>query len=808
MAVYISPNTAQELVVGRTLCFTGNAVVTIDAEDLAHLDMPTSGATWTYNYSSWVFKKTGGSNETWADCSVITDATVYGLQPFHIEACNSTFVTPASPYRNVHWFIGLVDDADTHYRIEVMKYCNNATVPNCNQVSSSGVAWILAIDIGTARVYERNVNFNERFRIRSDGATLFFEHFEGGVLIRDHYIELPTTTVWRMEVGAAYIGNEITCAGFIKGRYQGNIPVTWSHPMGGVLIENGNTACFSSDSAGPYQVCVASEFDDPLCVDINVAALTFTPIGLSCDECVFLGETVNFESNGGLDGTLVVVDELSNPAGTVLSALSWQAPGNSGTYIATYSLGEDEVSCTINVIEPLQVLNIAGDTISGLAPGESVQLLTNYEWPNIVWENVDCPNIVSPTGLVSIPSRLNDDCFGSLDCVIRCRLVDTPEADCPNLTSGVNQVYVDLRVLVDPVYPTPEFGGPKPLKWKPETPEYKVQINEFEGGCDETYLKNRVAIQKWTVRYAGLRYEVDNPCYPQPECDEPQGYIDGYDQSYQVAKRLDDFWNLVAGTSGYFTLKDPRTGIVWKRVRFNGTMERDHINWYTTQSRDFQMAWHPCCATGPLGGVCIHDTVIDNIPPSAPTSPSVTVLSQSEIKVFWTAATDNVGIKEYEIEVSDFDDNVLRTFKTGNSTPRYVDTGLRHSTTRKYRIRAYDFLGNFSPWSSLTVGTTFAGDDGPPSIPGNVRVEPAGPYAMNIYWDSSVDDNAIDHYMLLVAEDRGARRDPINVGLVTEFYYDFNLQPGIKYAVYVKAVDTYGKSSSWSLKVTCRMPYE
>lgn len=863
----ILPNTPQTTIPGIPACFQGSATVSIEQTDFMYMDIPETGTNYTYNHSSLEWKRSGGTDGT--PLIQTTTTFAYGKQPFYITGINySYWFTPGDPDKRVTWFIGVTDDADNDYWIDVgVRFCPGGT--GCDP------SWYMRIfSTQQGLIYHKNVGFNQQFYVRSDGVNLYFERKVGYIVYTEASIPLPASANWRFTVGS-YFDNWIGGLGVFKGSYQGTIPITWSAPDGGTLEVTGNTACLTLDDYSTYSVCGETEFDDPICIEVVSAPLTFEPVGLACDECVFTNSVVTFTSNVP-NGVLTALDENDDPIGTVTGSLSWQAPGVPAVVTLTYTAGEETETCVINVVEKLAVINVEGYTIAGMVPGETFQILTNYDdietfttlaeysasdetvikvasatgissggqlliddermlvtgvsgtnisvnrgyrgtlaldhangagvtiiqAPAVVWENVDCEAVVTPDGLVRIPLNIRNGCFGALDCYIKGRLtrigtLQGPDGllGCDNMTSGITQETITLRVITDPVFPTPELGGPKPVKWKPETPEYKVITNEFEGGCDETYLRNRVPIMRWSVRYSGLSYEDENPCSPVPCCDEEQGFVNGYDSSFQKAKYLDDFWNLVTGTAGYFTLIDLRTGITWKRVRFEGTMERDHINWYTTQSRDFTLVWHPCCATEPMGGVCAHNTIVtDFTPPTIPTGVTATVIDHKTVQVNWNKSTDNVGVKFYEVEIDDGD-----IVNTGIYLG-YTNTDLAPGTIHQYRVRAVDYSYNRSGWSSLAFATLPDPDRQPPTTPTNLRYsvvyEESGYPAITIEWDTATDNVAVTGYKLLL--------NGVILDLGPSVAYVFVDTGRVNATAYIRAYDAEGNQSPWSSPIRIR----
>jgi chitodextrinase len=92
----------------------------------------------------------------------------------------------------------------------------------------------------------------------------------------------------------------------------------------------------------------------------------------------------------------------------------------------------------------------------------------------------------------------------------------------------------------------------------------------------------------------------------------------------------------------------------------------------------------------------------DETAPSAPTELAAAGITQSEVKLSWTAATDNVAVAKYEIFAEDK--------KVGESTtPNFDVSDLTEETSYEFTVVAFDAAGNKSVASSkLTVKTLAA----------------------------------------------------------------------------------------------------
>lgn len=89
----------------------------------------------------------------------------------------------------------------------------------------------------------------------------------------------------------------------------------------------------------------------------------------------------------------------------------------------------------------------------------------------------------------------------------------------------------------------------------------------------------------------------------------------------------------------------------------------------------------------------------DKTPPNTPTNLVATAVTDSSISLSWKAATDNIGVKSYDI----YRDSVL----AGNSiTTTYTSNNLKPSTTYKFYVKAKDAAGNTSSASSILTVTT------------------------------------------------------------------------------------------------------
>ncbi|MFF4570327.1 glycosyl hydrolase family 18 protein [Streptomyces sp. NPDC001410] len=109
------------------------------------------------------------------------------------------------------------------------------------------------------------------------------------------------------------------------------------------------------------------------------------------------------------------------------------------------------------------------------------------------------------------------------------------------------------------------------------------------------------------------------------------------------------------------------------------------------------------------GDSCDGTTVPGDAAPSAPGTPSASNITDTSVKLGWSAATDDKGIKNYD---------VLRdgTKVATVTTTSYTDTGLTAGTDYSYTVQARDTADQTGPVSgAVAVHTTGGGTTPPPT---------------------------------------------------------------------------------------------
>ncbi|MGN6816666.1 MAG: LamG-like jellyroll fold domain-containing protein, partial [Solirubrobacterales bacterium] len=194
----------------------------------------------------------------------------------------------------------------------------------------------------------------------------------------------------------------------------------------------------------------------------------------------------------------------------------------------------------------------------------------------------------------------------------------------------------------------------------------------------------------------------------------------------------------------------------------------------------------------------------DTTPPSAPGTLTATVASASEIDLSWGAATDNVGIANYQIWRCQGTgcSNFAQVGTTANgTTTSFQDKSLSASTSYSYQVRAVDTSNNPGPFSNTASKTTAASDTQPPTAPGTLTATPASSAEIDLSWGAATDNVAIANYQIWRCQGTGcinfAQVGTTANGTTTSFQ-DTGLSASTTYVYEVRAVDTSNNLGPYS----------
>jgi chitinase len=113
------------------------------------------------------------------------------------------------------------------------------------------------------------------------------------------------------------------------------------------------------------------------------------------------------------------------------------------------------------------------------------------------------------------------------------------------------------------------------------------------------------------------------------------------------------------------------------------------------------------------GGSCDGGPSVpgDN-PPSAPGTPTASDITNTSVKLSWSAATDDKGVKNYDV----LRDGAKVATVTGTT---YTDTGLTPGTDYSYTVQARDTADQLGPLSGARAVRTTGGGGNPDPNPGD-----------------------------------------------------------------------------------------
>ncbi|MFJ5545059.1 discoidin domain-containing protein [Micromonospora chalcea] len=185
---------------------------------------------------------------------------------------------------------------------------------------------------------------------------------------------------------------------------------------------------------------------------------------------------------------------------------------------------------------------------------------------------------------------------------------------------------------------------------------------------------------------------------------------------------------------------------------------------------------------GPVSG--------DTQAPSAPGNLAFTEPATDQVRLTWTASTDNVGVTGYDV----YANGVLRT-SVGGSTLTYTDTQPA-GTTVAYYVRARDAAGNVSANSNTVTRTGNTGDTVAPTAPGNLAYTQPASGQIRLTWTASTDNVGVTGYEVYA---NGTLRTTVSGSTLT---YTDSQPDSATVSYHVRARDAAGNVSANSNTVT------
>ncbi|PZG07007.1 Secreted glycosyl hydrolase [Micromonospora craterilacus] len=180
----------------------------------------------------------------------------------------------------------------------------------------------------------------------------------------------------------------------------------------------------------------------------------------------------------------------------------------------------------------------------------------------------------------------------------------------------------------------------------------------------------------------------------------------------------------------------------------------------------------------------------DTQPPSAPTNLAFTEPGSGQIRLTWSASTDNVGVTGYDV----YANGSLRASVSG-TTLTYTDTQPA-SATVSYFVRAKDAAGNVSANSNTVTRTGSSGDTQAPTAPTNLAFTEPGGGQIRLTWSASTDNVGVTGYDVYA---NGSLRASVSGTTLT---YTDSQPASATVSYFVRAKDAAGNVSANSNTVT------
>jgi hypothetical protein len=126
--------------------------------------------------------------------------------------------------------------------------------------------------------------------------------------------------------------------------------------------------------------------------------------------------------------------------------------------------------------------------------------------------------------------------------------------------------------------------------------------------------------------------------------------------------------------------------------------------------------------------------VSDTTPPTAPANLTATGVSNSQINLGWSAATDNVGVAGYRVERCQGAgcNSFVQIGTTPANVAQYTDSGLPQGVVFGYRVRAFNSAGE-AAYTNVAYGTTLVSI---PNPPGGLQATPLSPTSALLQWEN------------------------------------------------------------------------
>jgi acid phosphatase type 7 len=211
-------------------------------------------------------------------------------------------------------------------------------------------------------------------------------------------------------------------------------------------------------------------------------------------------------------------------------------------------------------------------------------------------------------------------------------------------------------------------------------------------------------------------------------------------------------------------------------------------------------------------GTCHNAPAADTTRPTAPTGLTASASSANQASLSWTAATDNVGVKDYNIYRGANGATPTLVATTTTNATNYTDTTVTGGTAYTYQVSAEDAAGNIGPLSNIaTVTTPTSTDTTPPSAPTSLAAEQVFYNEIDLGWTGSSDSGTGVSGYKVFRQGPGESTFTLlgtttGTGAGHNSYVDTTVKPSSAYQYYVVAYDGANNQSQPSNTVSSSTP--
>jgi acid phosphatase type 7 len=211
-------------------------------------------------------------------------------------------------------------------------------------------------------------------------------------------------------------------------------------------------------------------------------------------------------------------------------------------------------------------------------------------------------------------------------------------------------------------------------------------------------------------------------------------------------------------------------------------------------------------------GSCHSAPAADTTRPSAPSGVTASAPTASQADLSWTASTDNVGVKNYNIYRGSAGATPTLLATTTTAATSYTDTTVTASTAYSYQVQAIDAAGNLSQLSGVaSVTTPAATDTEPPTVPTGLAPEEVDDNEIDIGWTASTDTGTGVSGYKVYRKGPGQSAFTLlatkpGTGPGSTSHQDLTVNPSSTYQYAVTAYDGASNESAPSLPITVATP--